>query len=106
MAPKMHVGAQDMNLTESELQFLVRHGVTHADFYVVRLCDSSDPTRLLTDRRAAAHPAGQDDMEYETLAAARAKAAGYGVSLEMIHIDPCAPPPSPSLPASAAAVKT
>ena len=49
MAPKMHVGAQDMNLTESELQFLVRHGVTHADFYVVRLCDSSDPKRLLTD---------------------------------------------------------
>ena len=44
MAPKMHVGAQDMNLTESELQFLVRHGVTHADFYVVRLCDSSIPT--------------------------------------------------------------
>ena len=45
-------------------------------------------------------------MEYDTLAAARAKAASYGVSLEMIHIDPCAPPPSPSLPASAAAVKT
>ena len=44
-------------------------------------------------------------MEYETLAAARAKAAGYGVSLEMIHIDPCAQPPSPAY-RSAAAVKT
>ena len=40
-------------------------------------------------------------MEYETLAAARAKAAGYGVSLEMIHIDPCAQLPSRSLPAAA-----
>ena len=31
---KMHVGAQDMNLTDQELEYLVRHGVFHADFNV------------------------------------------------------------------------
>ena len=42
---KMHVGAQDMNLTDQELEYLVRHGVFHADFNV-------------------------DDMELQTLRAA------------------------------------
>jgi D-mannonate dehydratase len=60
---QMHVGAQNMNLTDKELSFLTRHGVFHADFNV-------------------------KDMSLPTLLAAKAKAAAWGVSLEMIHIDP------------------
>ena len=56
----MHVGCQNMNLTDSELAYLVRHGVYHADFNV-------------------------DDMRLETLVAATAKAASAGVTLEMIR---------------------
>jgi hypothetical protein len=59
---KLHVGAQDMNLTDTELSFLARHGVFHADFSV-------------------------DDMELATLVKAKAKAASFGIVLEMIHID-------------------
>ena len=63
MPAKMHVGCQNMNLTDSELSYLVRHGVYHADFNV-------------------------DDMRLETLVAAKAKAASAGVVLEMIRAAP------------------
>lgn len=53
-----------MNLTDSELSYLVRHGVCHADFNV-------------------------DDMRLETLIAAKAKAASAGVVLEMIRATAC-----------------
>ena len=59
----MYVGCQNMNLTDMELRYMVRHGVYHADMNV-------------------------DDMQLETLQAAVAMAAAYGVSLEMIHIEP------------------
>eukprot|EP01052_Picozoa_sp_SAG31_P007076 SAG31_NODE_333_length_17527_cov_6.972056_3_plen_119_part_00 len=58
-----YVGCQNMNLTEFELSYLARHGVFHADMNV-------------------------DDMELSTLQAAVAFAAKFGVSLEMIHIEP------------------
>ena len=59
----MHVGCQNYNLTDDDLLYLVRHGVFHADLNV-------------------------DDMELSTLKAAVARAASFGVSLEMIHIEP------------------
>ena len=59
----MHVGCQNYNLTDEDLLYLVRHGVFHADLNV-------------------------DDMELSTLKAAVARAASFGVSLEMIHIEP------------------
>eukprot|EP01051_Picozoa_sp_SAG22_P010551 SAG22_NODE_956_length_6320_cov_2.476933_1_plen_102_part_00 len=59
----MYVGCQNMNLTEFELSYMTRHGVFHADMNV-------------------------DNMELATLTAAVAFAKSFGVSLEMIHIEP------------------
>jgi len=58
---KMHVGVQGIGTSEKELQFLVRHGVTHMD-------------------------ASVEDNEVETLSRHKEKADQWGVSLEMIHI--------------------
>ena len=58
---KMHVGVQGIGTSEKELQFLVRHGVTHMD-------------------------ASVEDNEVETLSRHKEKAGQWGVSLEMIHI--------------------
>ena len=58
---KMHVGVQGIGTSKPELQFLVRHGVTHMD-------------------------ASVEDAEVETLLRHKEEAASEGVSLEMIHI--------------------
>ena len=58
---KMHVGVQGIGTSKPELQFLVRHGVTHMD-------------------------ASVEDTEVETLLRHKEEAASEGVSLEMIHI--------------------
>ena len=58
---KMHVGVQGIGTSEKELQFLVRHGVTHMD-------------------------ASVEDNEVETLLRHKEKADQWDVSLEMIHI--------------------
>ena len=58
---KMHVGVQGIGTSEKELQFLVRHGVTHMD-------------------------ASVEDNEVETLLRHKEKADQWNVSLEMIHI--------------------
>ena len=57
----MHVGVQGIGTSKHELQFLVRHGVTHMDASVA-------------------------DTKAETLTRHRDEAAVEGVSLEMIHI--------------------
>ena len=58
---KMHVGVQGVGTSKPELQFLVRHGVTHMDAPV-------------------------ENTEVETLLRHKEEAAAEGVSLEMIHI--------------------
>ena len=58
---KMHVGVQGIGTSKPELQFLVRHGVTHMD-------------------------ASVENAEVETLLRHKEEAAAEGVSLEMIHI--------------------
>ena len=57
----MHVGVQGIGTSKQELQFLVRHGVTHMD-------------------------ASVENTEVETLLRHKEEAAEEGVSLEMIHI--------------------
>ena len=57
----MHVGVQGIGTSKKELQFLVRHGVTHMD-------------------------ASVENAEVETLLRHKEQAAKEGVSLEMIHI--------------------
>ena len=57
----MHVGVQGIGTSKVELEFLVRHGVTHMDAVV-------------------------EDNEIETLVRHKAAAAEYGVSMESIHI--------------------
>ena len=57
----MHVGVQGLGTKKMDLQFLVRHGVTHMD-------------------------AAVDNTEVDTLVRHREEAAAEGVSLEMIHI--------------------
>ena len=57
----MHVGVQGIGTSKMELEFLVRHGVTHMD-------------------------AGVEDNEVETLVRHKEEAAEYGVSMESIHI--------------------
>ena len=57
----MHVGVQGIGTSQTELRFLVRHGVTHMD-------------------------ASVENTEVETLLRHREEAAQEGVSLEMIHI--------------------
>jgi mannonate dehydratase len=59
---KMHVGVQSIGTSKKELQFLVRHGVTHMDALV-------------------------ENTEVETLLRHKEEAAAEGVNLEMIHID-------------------
>ena len=59
---KMHVGVQGVGTSKPELQFLVRHGVTHMDTSV-------------------------ENTEVETLLRHKEEAAAEGVSLEMIHIE-------------------
>ena len=58
---KMHVGVQGIGTSKPELQFLVRHGVTHMD-------------------------ASVENTEVETLLRHKEAAAAEGVSLDMIHI--------------------
>ena len=58
---KMHVGVQGIGTSKPELQFLVRHGVTHMD-------------------------ASVENTDVETLLRHKEQAAVEGVSLEMIHI--------------------
>ena len=58
---KMHVGVQGIGTSKPELQFLVRHGVTHMD-------------------------ASVENTEVETLLRHKEEAAAEGVSLDMIHI--------------------
>jgi len=58
----MYVGTQGIGTTKVELEFLVRHGVTHMDGAVA-------------------------DTEVDTLRRHREEAAAEGVSLEMIHIN-------------------
>ena len=58
----MHVGVQGIGTSKHELQFLVRHGVTHMDAVV-------------------------PDTEVETLQRHRQEADDEGVSLDMIHVD-------------------
>ncbi|MCY3792241.1 MAG: mannonate dehydratase [Gemmatimonadetes bacterium] len=57
----MHVGVQGIGTSKMELEFLVRHGVTHMD-------------------------ASVEDNEVETLVRHKEEAAAYGVSMEAIHI--------------------
>ena len=59
---KMHVGVQGIGTSKPELQFLVRHGVTHMD-------------------------ASVENTKVETLIQHKEEAASEGVSLEMIHIN-------------------
>ena len=58
---KMHVGVQGIGTSKPELQFLVRHSVTHMD-------------------------ASVENTEVETLLRHKEEAAAEGVSLDMIHI--------------------
>ena len=60
-AGKMHVGVQGIGTSTKELEFLVRHGVTHMD-------------------------ASVKNTEPDTLIRHKEEAAEAGVSLEMIHI--------------------
>ena len=57
----MYVGTQYFGTSKSEMEFLVRHGVTHFD-------------------------ASVDGLDAETLTRHREKAAAHGVELEMVHI--------------------
>ena len=57
----MHVGVQGIGTSKMELEFLVRHGVTHMD-------------------------ASVEDNEVDTLMRHKEEAAAYGVSMEAIHI--------------------
>lgn len=57
----MYVGTQYFNTTKLEMEFLVRHGVTHFDATV-------------------------DGYDVDTLTWHREEAAKYGVELEMVHI--------------------
>ena len=59
---EMHVGVQGIGTSKPELEFLVRHGVTHMD-------------------------ASVENTEVETLIRHREEAAAEGVSLDMIHIN-------------------
>ena len=59
----MYVGAQYFGTSKPEMEFLVRHGVTHFD-------------------------ASVDNMEVDTLIRHREEAGAYGVELEMVHIPP------------------
>jgi len=59
----MYVGTQYLGTSKVEMEFLVRHGVTHFDATV-------------------------DGMDAETLTRHREEAAAYGVELEMVHIKP------------------
>ena len=59
----MYVGTQYLGTSKQEMEFLVRHGVTHFDATV-------------------------DGMDAETLTRHREEAAAYGVELEMVHIKP------------------
>ena len=68
-------------MSQFELEFLTRHGVYHMD-----------------GSGAVGDSADGAEVTYENLRTAMDEAAKYGVSLEMIHIDPCASLPSPSLP--------
>ena len=58
----MYVGTQGIGTSKMELEFLVRHGVTHMDAVV-------------------------DGTDVETLTRHREEAAAEGVELETIHID-------------------
>ena len=57
----MHVGVQGMGTSKHELQFLVRHGVTHMN-------------------------CGVDGYDAETLLRHREEAAAEGVSFEATHV--------------------
>ena len=59
----MYVGTQYFGTAKKEMEFLVRHGVTHFD-------------------------AAVDGMDVDTLMRHREEAATYGVELEMVHIAP------------------
>lgn len=59
----MYVGTQYFRTTKKEMEFLVRHGVTHFD-------------------------AAVDGMDVDTLTRHREEAAAHGVELEMVHIKP------------------
>ena len=59
----MYVGTQYLGTSKVEMEFLVRHGVTHFDATV-------------------------DDMKPETLIRHKEEAAAHGVKLEMVHIKP------------------
>ena len=59
----MYVGTQYFGTSKLEMEFLVRHGVTHFDATV-------------------------DNMEVETLTQHKEEATAHGVKLEMVHIKP------------------
>lgn len=59
----MYIGTQYFGTAKKEMEFLVRHGVTHFD-------------------------AAVDGMDVDTLMRQREEAATYGVELEMVHIAP------------------
>ena len=59
----MYAGTQYLGTSKVEMEFLVRHGVTHFDATV-------------------------DNMELETLTRHKEEAAAHGVKLEMVHIKP------------------
>ena len=59
----MYVGTQYLGTSKVEMEFLLRHGVTHFDATV-------------------------DDMKPETLIRHKEEAAAHGVKLEMVHIKP------------------
>ena len=59
----MYAGTQYLGTSKVEMEFLVRHGVTHFDATV-------------------------DNMELETLTRHKEEAAAHGVELEMVHIKP------------------
>ena len=59
----MYVGTQYFGTSKTEMEFLVRHGVTHFDARV-------------------------EDLEVDTLVRHREAAAAYGVELEMVHVAP------------------
>ena len=59
----MYAGTQYLGTSKTEMEFLVRHGVTHFD-------------------------AAVDGMDVDTLKRHREEAAAYGVELEMVHVTP------------------
>ena len=65
----MYVGCQNFGFTQTELEFLVRHGVSHIDA-----------------NHGLAKP-----LTLESLLEARQAAADRGVNLEMIHVLPGTP---------------